>query len=163
MAWPVANLYSGELEHASPAPGFEFDYSRLGERIGAEELGATVYELSPGMRMCPYHAHFGNEELLIVLRGTPTLRTEHGEQLLEPGDTAAFARGSAHQVINRSEGVVRYLMLSTMLAPDVSLFPDTGKVVVVTDIPPGRQGERTIAALLQGDAHVEWAAGEPLD
>ena len=39
--------------------------------------------------MCPYHAHFGNEELLVVLGGRPTLRTERGEQLLAPGDVAA--------------------------------------------------------------------------
>jgi len=28
-------------------------------------------------------------------------------------------------------------MLSTILAPDVSLFPDTGKAAVLTDVPPG--------------------------
>jgi hypothetical protein len=54
-------------------------------------------------------------------------------------------------------------MISTMLAPDVSLFPDTGKVVVVTDVPPGRKGERTLAEFLRGDARAGWAGGEPID
>jgi uncharacterized cupin superfamily protein len=163
MAWTIVNVRSDETEAMDPAPGFAFRLLRLGERIGSHELGASVYELPPGKRTCPYHAHFGNEELLIVLDGRPTLRTEAGEQVLGPGDAAAFRRGRAHQVINRSRETVRFLMISTMLAPDVSLFPDTGKMVVVTDVPPGRKGERTITAFLRGDAHAGWADGEPID
>jgi uncharacterized cupin superfamily protein len=159
----VENLGSPAMESANLAEGFEFRFLPVGERIGSREIGATVYELDPGMRMCPYHAHFGNEELLIVLDGSPTLRTEGGERVLRAGDAIAFVRGTAHQVINRSDAAVRYLMLSTMFEPDVSLFPDTGKVVVVTDVPPGRSGDRRLAALLQGDAHAGWADGEPID
>jgi uncharacterized cupin superfamily protein len=39
-------------------------------------------------------------------------------------------RGEAglHQVVNRTEAPIRVLMLSTMLAPDVVEYPDSGKV-----------------------------------
>ena len=42
-------------------------------------LGASLYELERGDFMI-YHAHHGSEELLIVLRGRPTLRTPSGER-----------------------------------------------------------------------------------
>ena len=45
------------------------------ERIGAELIGGTLYELEPGDRLWPYHTHHANEEWLIVFRGAPTLRT----------------------------------------------------------------------------------------
>jgi uncharacterized cupin superfamily protein len=96
MAWTIANVRSDETEAMDPAPGFEFRQLRLGERIGSCELGASVYELPPGKRTCPYHAHFGNEELLIVLDGRPTLRTEAGEQVLGPGDAPLF--GAARRI-----------------------------------------------------------------
>ena len=46
-------------------------------------LGASVYELGPG-NFAIYHFHHGAEELLVVLRGTPTLRTPEGERVLVP-------------------------------------------------------------------------------
>jgi len=85
----VANVHSDELKPVNLAPGFEFGVLPLGELVGSREIGASVYVLPPGKRVCPYHAHFGNEELLVVLEGRPTLRTERGEQLLAPGDVAA--------------------------------------------------------------------------
>ena len=49
---------------------------------------------------CPYHAHHGNEEWVIVRRGQPTLRTPEGEQVLEEGDVVCSPRGKdgAHQM-----------------------------------------------------------------
>ena len=48
---------------------------RLGAAAGAQELGATLYELPPGTAVSPYHLHYGNEDLLIVLSGRPMVRT----------------------------------------------------------------------------------------
>ena len=55
-------------------------------------LGASVYELPPdGYGV--YHFHHGSEELLIVLRGQPTLRTPDGERQLDEGEAVVFPRG----------------------------------------------------------------------
>lgn len=51
-------------------------------------LAMSVYELLPGQTQCPYHFHHGNDELLVVLRGTPTLRTPEGERELRPGTSS---------------------------------------------------------------------------
>jgi uncharacterized cupin superfamily protein len=50
---------------------------RLAERAGAENLGASLYEMQPGDEMV-FHYHVQREELLIVLGGRPSLRTADG-------------------------------------------------------------------------------------
>ena len=55
-------------------------------------LGASLYELDRG-NFALYHAHHGSEELLIVLRGRPTLRTPDGERQLEEGEVVHFPAG----------------------------------------------------------------------
>ena len=53
------------------------------------KLGASVYDLPPGQSICPYHYEYGEEEALIVLEGTPTLRHPGGRDVLE---TPSFLR-----------------------------------------------------------------------
>ena len=79
--------------------------ARLGKLLGAKETGITVYELPPGQAVCPYHYECGEEEWLLVLSGTPTLRTPAGEERLEPWDVACFPRGpeGAHGIRNETE------------------------------------------------------------
>jgi uncharacterized cupin superfamily protein len=89
-----------------------------------------MYELEPGDRLWPYHTHHANEEWMIVLRGRPTLRTPEGEQELAEDDVVAFPRGKEgfHQIRNATDSPVRVLMLSTLIAPDLVEYPDSGKV-----------------------------------
>jgi uncharacterized cupin superfamily protein len=103
---------------------------RLGDELGATLWGATVYELAPGERVCPYHWHFGEEEWLLVLAGTPTLRTRDGERVLRAWDAAAFVRGEAgaHEVRNDAPEPARVVMLSSVSDPEVCVYPDSGKV-----------------------------------
>jgi uncharacterized cupin superfamily protein len=91
-----------------------------------------VYELAPGAAS-PYHWHVGEEEWLLVLAGTPTLRTPDGEQSLKPWDLALFRRGEggAHQLRNDTEETVRAAFFSTKSDPEVAVYPDDGKIGVV--------------------------------
>jgi uncharacterized cupin superfamily protein len=116
----------------------------VGAQAGARELAANVYELDPGAVGSPLHVHHANEELLLVLAGTPSLRGPDGIQLLTAGAVVAFPRGQAgaHSLVNRSELPVRYLVVSTTNRPDVVEYPDTGATLVVLDeqrlaYPPG--------------------------
>ena len=109
----------------------------VAHKAGARELGGTLYELQPGSQDIPLHIHHALEELLVVLSGTPTLRTLDEERELRPGDVVAFPRGrrGAHAVINRSAEPVRYLMLSTKSMPEVLEYPEQGTVRVLTRAP----------------------------
>jgi uncharacterized cupin superfamily protein len=105
---------------------------RFGDELGSRLWGGTIYDLAPGTRICPYHWHFGEEEWLLVVAGTATLRTPEGERTLGPWDVAAFPVGErgAHEVRNDSDGDVRVVMLSTASDPEVCVYPDEGRVGV---------------------------------
>ena len=98
-----------------------------------EQLGASVYELEPGTTGGLYHFHHGAEELLVVLRGRPTLRTPDGIRQLAEGDVVHFPRGpaGAHQVRNDGEAPVRYVMASTFTSPESAEYPDSGQISVM--------------------------------
>jgi uncharacterized cupin superfamily protein len=105
----------------------------VGAQAGARQLAANVYELDPGAVGSPLHVHHANEELLLVLAGTLSLRGPDGTQLLPAGAVAAFPQGhaGAHSLVNRSNAPVRYLMVSTTNRPDVVEYPDTDATLVV--------------------------------
>jgi uncharacterized cupin superfamily protein len=105
----------------------------VGAQAGARELGASVYELAPGAVGSPLHVHHANEELLLVLAGTLSLRGTEGTRCLSAGAVVAFPRGRSgtHGLVNRSDAPVRYLVVSTTNRPDIVEYPDIGATLVV--------------------------------
>jgi uncharacterized cupin superfamily protein len=93
------------------------------------QLGASVYELGPG-NFNAFHFHHGSEELLIVVRGRPTLRTSEGERVLDEGAAVHFPAGpnGAHGVRNDTEEVVRYVVAGIRVTPEVVEYPDTRQI-----------------------------------
>jgi uncharacterized cupin superfamily protein len=126
----VFNLGASAWNRTEERAGWRSKDAWVGAEIGAELIGGSLYEVEPGSRLWPYHTHHANEEWLIVVGGRPTLRTPEGEQDLREGDVVCFPRGreGAHQVSNRTDEPVRVLMLSTLIAPDVIEYVDSGKV-----------------------------------
>jgi uncharacterized cupin superfamily protein len=96
-----------------------------------DRLGASVYEIDPG-NFVVYHFHHRWEELLIVLRGRPTLRTPEGERMLDEGEVVHFPVGpsGAHALTNETESPARFVMASTQGGPEVAEYPDLGKITV---------------------------------
>ncbi len=129
------NVYAGEFQMEREEMGVRG--SRLGPAVGARELGASVYELAPGASGFNLHAHYGNEELFVVLRGTPSLRTADGEEELAPGEVVACPRGreGMHTLVNRSAEPALVLAVSTANSPDVVIYPETDTVGVATRHP----------------------------
>jgi hypothetical protein len=50
-----------------------------------------------------------------------------------------------------------------MIDPDITEFPDTGKVGLFAGAPPGGSASRTLQAFLRGDAEVDYFEGEPTE
>jgi uncharacterized cupin superfamily protein len=137
--------------------------ARLGWQAGTERLGISLYELPPGEGLAPYHYQHGNEEMLVVLSGSPHLRTPDGWRQVEAGEVVAFPRGprGAHKLENRTDEPARYLMLSEMNAPDVMVYPDSEKVGVISR-PPGSCGdEDELAVWFRLGDQVDYWEGEP--
>ena len=140
-----------------------FRRARLGRQAGTTRLGLSLYELAAGWKRSAYHCHYGNEELLIVLSGRPSVRTPEGWRELEEGQVVPFPVGEtgAHKVVNRSDEPVRYLMVSEMNAPDVIFYPDSKKVLAISR-PPGSEGdEEELAYWFRVEDAVDYWEGEP--
>lgn len=126
----VTNLFTGEWERSRDRPGWQWQHRDIDGALGAEQIGASLYELAPGQRNFPYHWHVAQEEWLIVLAGEPTLRDPSGEWKLAAGDCVVFACGpdGAHSIRNDTDGPVRLLMLSSHADTEICVYPDSGKV-----------------------------------
>jgi uncharacterized cupin superfamily protein len=126
----VFNLNSDDWDHTEDREGWRSKATRVGGRLNAELIGGGLYELAPGNTLWPYHTHHANEEWLLVVRGRPTLRHAEGEQELAEGDVACFRRGKDgyHQVKNATDEPVRVLMISTLIAPEIVDYADSGKI-----------------------------------
>lgn len=99
----------------------------------------SLWEVGPGEAAYPYHYHLGEEELVLVLDGAPSLRTPAGWRELEPGELVSFLRGEqgAHQLVNRTATTVRFLAFSTQGDPDLVVYPDSGKLGAYERLPQG--------------------------
>ena len=151
------NLFEPALDFDDSDPeGYRAGMDRMGPRIGAERLGASVYELPPGQSVCPYHYEHAEEEWLIALSGRPTLRTPAGEEELAAGDVVCFTPGpsSAHKVTNETDETVRVLMFSEVRYPAVTVYPDSDKIGVYT-------GDRAEDVIVRRASAVDYYDGEP--
>jgi uncharacterized cupin superfamily protein len=126
----VFNLDSDSWDRTEDREGWRSKDAWVGAKLQGELIGASMYELEAGSKLWPYHTHHANEEWMLVVRGNPTLRTAEGMQDLREGDIVCFPRGKDgfHQVINSTEAPIRVLMISTLIAPDIVEYADTGKV-----------------------------------
>jgi uncharacterized cupin superfamily protein len=131
----------------------QFRRKELSNAVETENIGTSLYELFPGDRSWPYHYHTANEEALFVLSGTGLLRTDDGSERLKPGDFIALPAEEAggHQIVNDSDGRVRYLMISTMNEPDVVVYPEREQIGVFAGAPPGKHTERTVECYYDTD------------
>ena len=142
---------------------FGFRRKQLGRAAGGEKLGCSLYEVPPGRKAWPYHYHLANEEAVYVVHGSGTLRIGEEEVEVREGDYVALPVGEerAHQMTNTSDGVLGYLCFSTMVEPDVFVYPDSNKVGLFAGAAPGGpKEERTLSKFLRGDAEVGYWEGE---
>ena len=158
----MANVFRPQFEPDDPSqpPAYKVRGEQLGRAAGSKRLGASLYEVPPGSSICPYHWHSANEEMLIVLTGTPTLRTPEGERELAEGEVVAFPVGprGAHKVTNKSATDQRVLMVSEMNEPEVAVYPDSDKVMARQQA-PGSPATGLRAIFRLGDS-VEYWDGE---
>lgn len=135
----MPNVYRPTFEEGERPAGFRSRRARIGYELGSELIGCSLWELPAGEAAYPYHFHYADEELVIVLSGRPTLRTPEGVRELEEGEAIRFPLGEegAHQIINRSGEPVTFLAVSSHGRPDVVVYPDSDKIGVGERLPRG--------------------------
>jgi uncharacterized cupin superfamily protein len=158
----VANVFEPDWDAEQDKPPFSWRRARLGRQAGSEKLGASLFELPPGASSFPLHVHHANEELIVVLTGSPTLRTLDGEQELSAGEVVACPTGrrGAHRIDNRSDEPARFLIVSTMLAPEVNEYPDSDKIWARSFAPGAESGPDDLDVLARPDPDLDYLDGE---
>jgi uncharacterized cupin superfamily protein len=153
------NVHGDDWDGANDREGWRSRHLSVGRRLGAQKLGATMYEIQPGQRTFPYHWHNALEEMGIVLAGEPTLRDPSGERRLKAGDVVLFRCGQdgAHQLRNDTDEPVRVLMVSTQADVEIAVYPDSDKIGVSAR--PIGEGA-PIRVLVQGTPEVGYYDGE---
>jgi uncharacterized cupin superfamily protein len=66
-----ANVFEPDFDANDDRAGFVRRRAAVGRQAGAQQLGATLHDLPPGATAYPYHFHYANEELMVVLSGSP--------------------------------------------------------------------------------------------
>ncbi|MBH2996835.1 cupin domain-containing protein [Serratia marcescens] len=125
----IRNVEQVEMKHDRRPPLYDSVGARLGTGTAADKLGASFDCVAPGMRSCPYHFHYAQEEMFIILEGSGTLRVA-GEMLpIVSGDVIFIPPGPEypHQIINTSDAPLKYLSVSTREQPELVMYPDSGK------------------------------------
>jgi uncharacterized cupin superfamily protein len=120
------NLQAPEWDDSSEREGYRWRGARVSQALGAEQIGARLYELEEGQHSHQYHFHHAVEEWLLVLAGSPLIRTPDGERALRRGDVVCFPAGpgGGHQVT----GPGTVLIVAENRALDTVEYPDSGKV-----------------------------------
>lgn len=149
-----------KIVHSNDAPWanslMRGQYANRRKELGGEKLSAGLWELAPGKKSFPLHAHLVTEEALFVISGTAKVRTPDGLTAIGPGDFVSFpAGGPAHQLINDGTEPLIYLGLSAGVGADVVLYPDSGKVAASAGRPP--TGKRFV---FQEKSQVDYFEGD---
>ncbi len=133
----IRNFNDVKLESSDRAPLYDGSQSaRLARGTAAQKMGASIDIVPAGKRSCPYHFHYVEEEMFIVLEGEGTLRVA-GEMLpIRAGDTIFIPPGPEypHQILNTSDKPLKYLSLSINAGTEICEYPDSNKYGVFSDI-----------------------------
>jgi uncharacterized cupin superfamily protein len=99
---------------------------RLGDAGGLTDFGVNLLTLKPGVWSSQRHWHRKEDEFVYVVSGEVVMVTEAGEELLRPGDCAAFPKndGNGHHLINRSGTDALVLEIGTRSGGDFAVYPD---------------------------------------
>ena len=136
---------SRDLDWVSDGNGDKFAFQRkwLSSETAAEKLGCSIYRVPVGKTAFPFHKHFTNEEAIFILSGSGVVRMDDEEVAVSAGDFVSFPpAGPSHQLINTGKLDLEYLCISTMIHPDITIFPDSEKVIAFAGSGPG--GDKSV-------------------
>jgi uncharacterized cupin superfamily protein len=131
-------------------------YKQRRKPLGGEKLPCGLWELPPGHKSFPMHAHLVTEEALFVISGHAKVRTPEGETPIGPGDYVSFpAGGVAHQIVNDGTEPCVYVGMSAITGFDAVKYPETGKFATAFGVPGS--GKRY---LFREDQQVDYFEGD---
>jgi uncharacterized cupin superfamily protein len=127
------NVFNADWKASSHGEKFQHDHISLTDLRDGHELGCGAFRVNPGKRAFPKHAHLANDEALFIVSGTGALTVGEETVRVTAGDFILLPSGveHAHILLNDSDADIVYLCVSTMNAPEVVHYPDSGKLGVM--------------------------------
>jgi len=105
--------------------------TQMGRLGGLKRTGVSLAHLAPGRESFAYHLHHSEEEWIYILAGKAVAHIDGRDYDLEAGDFVAFPTPSvAHNLANRSEHDLLYLMGGENRANEVADFPNLDRRMV---------------------------------
>lgn len=111
----------------------------LGLAGGLEGFGVNLVTLPPGTWSSQRHWHAVEDEFVYMVAGELVLVTDAGEDVLRPGDCAAFKAGvrDGHHLQNRSAADATFLVVGSRDDSDWGEYPDIDMVFRAGRYAPG--------------------------
>jgi uncharacterized cupin superfamily protein len=111
---------------------FGITYQVLSAFAGAAQITVCMEVLPPGKQANQAHYHLLEEEHILVLEGSMTVRLGEKTFVIAAGHYVCFPAGQpiAHSITNHTDAPCRYLILGNSQKNDVIVYPDTGRVCV---------------------------------
>jgi uncharacterized cupin superfamily protein len=108
------------------APCKDRKWIRLGDAVGLTQFGVNLLTLEPGSWSSQRHWHAHEDEFVYVLEGEVVLLDDSGEQIMRPGDCAAFKAGerNGHCLQNRAASAAKLLVVGSRNDEDWGEYPD---------------------------------------
>ena len=109
---------------------FGMRFQHLSSFGGGTQISVSMEVLPPGKQANQAHFHMLEEEHVLVLEGSLTLRLGQRSYDMPAGRYVCFPAGqkAGHALINRTDQPCRYLVFGNPQPHDVAVFPDTGRV-----------------------------------
>ena len=156
----IRNFNDAGLDAEVRPPLYETLCARLATGTAAQKLGASIDIVAPGKRSCPYHFHYAQEEMFVILEGEGSLRVA-GEMLpIRAGDIIFIPPGPQypHQIINSCAAPLKYLSISTREDPEVVEYPDSGKYQAMVR---GAGPSRALVGIQRKENSLDYWDSEP--
>ena len=99
---------------------------------GGSQITVANEILAPGRQANQLHYHLLEEEHVLVLEGSMTVRLGDARHIVHAGHYVCFPAGQkvGHALVNHTDAPCRYLVLGNPQRHDVAVFPETGRVSV---------------------------------
>ena len=125
----IADVPWDEYSHGQ---SFATRYQQLGEYGGCQRVGVCIEELAPGKQACPNHYHHLEEEQILILEGSLSLRLGDQTYVMTKDSYVVFPAGqkAGHSIYNHTDSVCRYLLIGERNSHDVVVYPDSQRVGV---------------------------------
>src|SRR5688500_3496750 len=94
---------------------------------GGHPFDVQIRRVPSGAAVCPFHAHFAQWELFVVLSGTATIRAGTETHRAVTGEVFLHPPGEAHQLSNPGPGDLEILIITDNPQLDAFHYPDSDK------------------------------------